>query len=152
MASPKYQLAQVNVGLSLGEMDGPIMAEFKNNLDRINGLAESSPGFVWRLKTDTGNATDIKVYDNDLALVNLSVWEDKDSLFEFVYKTAHKDFIRQRRQWFAKWDGPHMALWWIKRGCYPTGQDAKAKLEYLAEHGPSADAFTFRSVYPPPSE
>ncbi|KAJ2960870.1 hypothetical protein NQZ79_g3877 [Umbelopsis isabellina] len=152
MTSPKYQLAQVNVGLGLADIDDPIMAEFKNNLDNINGLAESSPGFVWRLKSDTGNATDIKVYDNDFALVNLSVWDDKDSLFEFVYKTAHKDFIRQRRLWFGKWDGPHMALWWIEKGCYPTEQDAKARLDYLAKNGPSPHAFTFRSIYPPPSE
>lgn len=151
MTNPKYQLAQVNIALGLADIDDPIMAEFKNNLDKINGLAESSPGYVWRLKSDTGNATDIKVYDNDLLLVNMSVWEDKDSLFEFVYKTAHKDFVRQRRQWFVKGDGPHMALWWIKKGSYPTAQDAKVKLEYLAEHGPSPDAFTFRSYYPPPS-
>lgn len=152
MTKTEYQLAQLNVAMSLANMDDPIMAEFANNLDNINALAEGSPGFVWRLQTEEGNATDIKVFENKRAQVNLSVWEDKDSLFNFVYKSNHKDFMKQRRKWFEKWDGPYMALWWVKKGVRPTEFEAKERLEYLAKHGPSPHAFTFRSVYPPPEE
>ena len=56
-----YHVAQVNIGRILGAMDSPIMAEFKANLDPINALAEASPGFVWRLKGDNNNATEIHV-------------------------------------------------------------------------------------------
>ncbi len=48
----RYHLAQLNVGIATAPLDSDVMADFMNNLDRINALAESSPGFVWRLKAD----------------------------------------------------------------------------------------------------
>jgi hypothetical protein len=152
MVKKEYELAQLNVGLTVANMDDPIMAEFSNNLDNINALAEATPGYVWRLQTEEGNATDIKVYESDLAIVNLSVWKNKEALFDFVYKSNHKDFVRQRRKWFEKWDGPHMALWWVEKGVRPTPLEAKERLEHLAEHGPTPHAFNFRTTYSAPDE
>ncbi|KAH8553726.1 hypothetical protein BGW37DRAFT_518661 [Umbelopsis sp. PMI_123] len=152
MVKKEYELAELNVGLTLDTSDNPMMDGFYQNLDKINALAEASPGFVWRLKTASNNATDIKIYDNELAIVNLSVWESKDALFQFVYKSDHKEYVRQRKQWFANWGGPHMVLWWVEKGVRPTSEEAKERLEYLAKNGPSSYAFTFRSMFPVPEE
>ena len=72
-----YELAQLNIGVIKGPMDSPLMADFAGNLDRINAVAEASPGFVWRLQTDEGDATAIRPFDdNENMLVNMSVWRD----------------------------------------------------------------------------
>lgn len=139
-----YHIAQINIARMLGEIDSPIMAEFRDNLDRINALAERSPGFVWRLKTDEGDATAIRVYEDRYLLVNMSVWERIDALREFTYYSAHTEYFRRRREWFEKLDIPMLALWWIPAGHIPTTDDAKARLEYLDQHGATPHAFTFR--------
>ena len=93
-----YELAQLNIGIIGGAMDSPLMAEFAASLDRINALAESSPGFVWRLQTPEGNATAIRPFENENMLNNMSVWQDADSLRKFVYRSAHADILRRRRE------------------------------------------------------
>ncbi|ORX64380.1 hypothetical protein K493DRAFT_318308, partial [Basidiobolus meristosporus CBS 931.73] len=148
----QYQLAQLNVGNMLAPLEDPIMAGFVQQLDVINGVADASPGFVWRLQTEDGDATTIRIYENELILVNLSVWESKDDLFSFVYRSDHKHVLKQRRQWFERWKGPYTVLWWVKQGHTPTPQEAKERLEYLAQHGDSPHAFSFRKSFPPPSE
>lgn len=142
-----YHIAQINIGRVLGEMDSPVMAEFRDNLDRINALAEASPGFVWRLKGDNNNATAIHVYDDPYLLINMSVWETVDALFSYVYTSAHTPYIRRRREWFEKLSIPMMALWWIPAGHMPTPAEAKAKLEYLEQHGATPEAFTFKQRF-----
>ena len=143
----KYHIAEINIGRILGEMDGPIMKEFKDNLDRINALAEQTPGFVWRLKGDNNNATEIHVYEDPYLIINLSVWEDIDSLFGYVYQSAHTPYITRRREWFEKMTVPMMTLWWVPAGYEPTPFEAKAKLEYLDQHGPTPHAFTFKQRF-----
>jgi len=144
-----YHLAQVNIGRILAPLDSPIMAGFVNNLDRINALAEESPGFVWRLVGEGNNATDLRPYDDDMLLVNMSVWESVKQLQAYVYRSAHTDFLRQRKQWFSQMD-VYMCLWWIRAGHIPTVLEAKERLEHLEQHGDSAYAFTFRKPFPPP--
>lgn len=139
-----YHIAQINIGRILGEMDGPIMAEFKDNLDRINALAEASPGFVWRLKGDGNDATSIHVYEDAYMLINMSVWENIDALFNYVYTSAHTPYVSRRREWFEKLTIPMMALWWIPIGHIPTPHEGKARLEYLEQHGATPHAFTFK--------
>src|SRR5438046_822644 len=95
-----FELAQLNVGIIKGPMDSPVMADFAANLDRINALAERSPGFVWRLQTEEGNATAIRPFDDANMLVNMSVWRDIESLNEYVYRSAHMEVLRRRREWF----------------------------------------------------
>ena len=146
-----YELAQLNIGIIKGLIDSPVMAEFVANLDRINALAERTPGFVWRLQTEEGNATAIRPYpENENMAVNMSVWRDVESLSKYVYSSAHVEIMRRRREWFAKMDQAFMVLWWVPRGHRPSIEEAKAKLEILRAKGPTADAFTFRQAFPAP--
>lgn len=142
-------LAQVNIGILHHPMDHPNTAEFKDNLDKINALAESSSGFVWRMKDEGGNNTELVVSDNPLEIINISVWEDVQSLQTFAYKTEHVNFVRRRTEWFAHYPGPYFAMWWIPEGQFPTLEEAMEKLAHLTSHGESQQAFTFRRIYAP---
>lgn len=146
-----YELAQLNIGVLRGPIDSPVMAEFVANLDRINALAERTPGFVWRLQTEEGNATAIRPYpENENMAVNLSVWRDVDSLRLFVFHSEHVEIMRRRREWFEKMSEAFLVLWWVPKGHWPPIEEAKARLELLRRKGPNAEAFTFRSSFPPP--
>ncbi|HKB09565.1 MAG TPA: DUF3291 domain-containing protein [Vicinamibacterales bacterium] len=146
----RFQLAQVNIGRFRAPIDDPIMEGFRSQLDSINALADRTPGFVWRLQTEDGNATAIRPYDDQLMAINMSVWESLEALQQFVYKSAHVAPLRDRSQWFQPIAGPILALWWIPAGHIPTVEEAKARLKMLEERGPSPDAFTFRTPFPPP--
>ena len=95
-----FHLAQVNIGRMRGELESAVMAGFVARLDEINALADCSPGFVWRLQTEAGNATYLRPYDDARILFNLSVWQDLPSLKDYVYRTAHAELLRDRRNWF----------------------------------------------------
>jgi hypothetical protein len=146
-------LAQVNIGRIRAPIDDPIMQGFRSQLDPINALADSSPGFVWRLQTEDGNATAIRPYADDaLMAINMSVWESLEALQQFVYRSAHVGPLRDRKQWFEPIDGPILALWWIPVGHIPTVAEALERLQRLAGTGPSPYAFTFRKPFPSPGE
>lgn len=145
----QFHLAQLNIGRIRAPLDSPVMSGFVERLDEINALADASPGFVWRLQTASGNATDVRAYDDDMLLVNLSVWKSVDALKHYVYKTSHAELLRGRTQWFEKFDGPYVVLWWIPAGHMPTVQEAKARLEHLRQNGPSRYAFTLKEVFEP---
>ena len=146
-----HELAQLNIGVIRAPMDSPVMAEFANNLDRINALAEASPGFVWRLQTEDGNATAIRPFEDENLLVNMSVWRDVESLKAYVYGSAHVQFMRRRREWFEFMKEAYLVLWWVPRGHRPAIAEAIAKLELLKAQGPGPEAFTFAQPFPPPS-
>ena len=147
----RFHLAQVNIGRLRAPIDDPSMAGFKNQLDPINALADATPGFVWRLQTEDGNATAIRPYADDaLMAINMSVWESLEALQQYVYKSAHVGPLRDRQQWFEPIEGPILALWWIPAGHIPTVAEAVDRLRHLKEHGPSAHAFTFRAPFPAP--
>lgn len=148
----RYHLAQINIGRALVPVDDPLLADFMAALDEINALADSSPGFVWRLQTADGNATSIQAFDEPDMILNMSVWENTDLLFDFVYKTSHTGIMARRREWFHKPDGPFQALWWIPAGTLPTVEDGKTSLAILTERGPTPAAFTFRQRFPPPAD
>lgn len=148
--SETFHLAQVNVGRLKAPIDHPMIKDFAGNLDRINALAEGSPGFVWRLKGDGNNATDLAIGDDPLFIPNLSVWTDIPSLGAFVYRSGHIEIMRRRREWFEHMD-LYMTLWWVPAGHTPTVEEALEKLAHLEAHGPTAAAFTFKSPFPPPS-
>jgi hypothetical protein len=141
-------VAQMNVATTLHDLDDPRMADFVDNLDRVNALAEASPGFVWRLKSEAGNATDIKVSDDPRFIVNMTVWETVAALFDYVYRSDHRGFMVRRREWFAKPQGPYQVLWWVAPGTLPAAEEGLARLRHLAAHGPTPYAFTFKSVFP----
>jgi len=151
MTYKNYHLAQINIALMKAPLDDPIMAEFKAALDQVNAIAEKSSGFVWRLQSPTGDATQIQAYSNPKILVNLSVWESIEQLKAYVYQSLHGHFFARRRQWFEKYSGQHFGMWWLKRDQLPTVEEGKAKLEYLELHGSTPECFTFAKPYPPPN-
>jgi hypothetical protein len=147
-----YHIAQVNIGRIRAELDDPIMAGFVNRLEEINALADRSPGFVWRLQTNEGNATYFRPYGDERTLLNMSVWRDVDSLRHYVYQTAHRELLRQRHAWFEKFEGSYTALWWVPAGHIPGIDEAKRRIAHLDTHGPTQFAFTFKSVFEPDEE
>ncbi len=145
-----YQLAQVNIAHMRASLDDPLMAEFVEQLDTINALADASPGFVWRFQSAEGNATSVRAYDDPRILFNMSVWASLEALTAYVYASAHRPVMQRRRQWFARSDGPYMALWWTPRGYRPGVEEAKERLDHLRAHGPMPFAFAFKTPFPAP--
>ncbi len=145
-----FHIAQVNIARMLGPIDSAVMADFVAQLDRINAVAERSPGFVWRLKTEDGDATAIRPYDDDMIIVNMSVWESPAALHDYVYRSSHVEVMRRRREWFSRLSDAFMALWWVPAGHLPTVAEAVSRLDRLRAEGPSPHAFTFRQQFPPP--
>jgi hypothetical protein len=142
-------LAQLNIGRLRAPMDDPMIDDFRAHLEPVNALAEVSPGYVWRLQDDSGNATSIKPFGDDLEIVNLTVWESIDALADFTYRSAHVEFLRRRREFFEAPTDAILCLWWIPEGTIPTVEDAIARLEHLRVHGPTPRAFTFRHRFEP---
>ncbi len=147
----RYHLAQMNIARSVAAIDDPAMADFVANLDRINALGEATPGFVWRLKDETGSATAIRAFDDPLMIVNLTVWTSIEALRGYAYRSDHVDVFRRRREWFVPLDGPHLVLWWVPAGHIPTVTEARGRLDHLAANGPTPDAFTLKTAFPPGS-
>jgi hypothetical protein len=147
----RFHLAQANIGRFRASIDDPIMDGFRTQLDPINALADQSPGFVWRLQTEDGNATAIRPYpDDNLMAINMSVWESLEALQQFVYKSRHVESLRARKQWFEPMEGPILVLWWVPAGHIPSVTEARERLAHLKEHGPSSHAFTFRAPFSAP--
>lgn len=142
----KKHLAQLNISRIIPDtMEDPIMADFVAQLDTINALAESSKGFVWRLKDDENNATNFRPFDDDRIIVNMSVWESIEELMNFAFKSAHTLVMKDRNKWFEKFGKPATVLWYIDEGHIPTVQEARERLEFLQENGASEFAFDFRN-------
>jgi hypothetical protein len=147
--SAGYELAQVNFGRLRAPVDHPMIKDFVDNLDPINALAEASPGFVWRLTGEGGDATDLKPFDDPLMAINMSVWTDIPSLGAYVYRSDHVRIMRRRREWFEHME-LFMVLWWVPAGHRPTIDEAKAKLVLLEANGPTPEAFMFKVPFPAP--
>ncbi|REJ85146.1 MAG: DUF3291 domain-containing protein [Acidobacteria bacterium] len=144
-------LAQFNVARLRAPLDDPSMRGFVDGLAPINALADGSPGFVWRLQDDSGDSTAERPYPDDPEVViTLSVWESVEAVREFVYRSHHVDYLRQRSSWFEPMQGYTLVLWWIPAGTLPTIEEAKQRLEKLRDTGPTPEAFTFRRAFPPP--
>jgi len=147
----EYQIAQINIARMKGvNINDPVMKEFSNNLDRVNELAESSKGFVWRLKDESNNATSINPFDDVQIIINISAWESIEALEEFTYKSFHTEFVRRRKEWFNIFGKAYYAIWWVPRGKNPTIQEAIDRLEYLQKNGPSPHVFDFKNRFLPP--
>ncbi|MCV6623416.1 DUF3291 domain-containing protein [uncultured Pseudoteredinibacter sp.] len=147
----KYLLAQANIAKFRLPQEHPVNADFVNNLDRVNAIAEEQQGFVWRFTGDGNDAMDVQAFDDPNIALNMSVWTDVKSLVNFVYRNQdHRDIMRRRKEWFDKIDF-HMVLWWIEEGRMPTPEEAKIRLELLKCNGPSYAAFTFKQPFAPPT-
>jgi hypothetical protein len=152
----EYVLAQVNVGRLVAPLDSPPLADFVAGLEPVNAVADRAPGFVWRLQTEDGDATALRVFEQDAEgadggiLINMSVWETVEDLAAFVYGEAHLAVLRRRREWFERLADVYAALWWVPRGHIPAITEAEDRVKYLRAHGPTPHAFTFKVHFPPP--
>ena len=147
-SSAAFHLAQLNIGRLAAPLDSAQLADFVTALDPVNAVAESAPGFVWRLKDDgSNNATSYVIYDDPMLIVNMSVWADHQSLWDFVYDDAHRTFLRRRREFFDRLTEAFTVLWWIPAGHVPTVDEARERLEHLREHGPTEHAFGLKDSH-----
>ncbi|GAA4231302.1 DUF3291 domain-containing protein [Postechiella marina] len=141
-----YHLSQVNIAKRLAPIDDPIMQDFVNNVDRINTLADKHEGFIWRLK-DEDKEVAAQVFEDDTLLINMSIWENLDTLFNYTYKSGHVDIFKRKKEWFSKMKLMHMAFWYTPEGYKPTFKDAKQRLDYLHKHGDTPYAFGFKKKF-----
>jgi hypothetical protein len=142
-------LAHINIGTMRGPIYSEVMRPFREQIGRFNALADSSPGFVWRLQTESGDTADIDAFGNDRIFITLSVWESLQHLFDFTYRSGHVDMFRRRREWITEEPRSQLGLWWIEAGGVPTIEEAKTRLESVARYGPTPFAFTFKKNFPP---
>lgn len=145
-----WHLAQMNVGRLVAPQGDPRVAPFFDALDRVNALADASPGFVWRLQGEGNSATDLQPTADPLFIVNMSVWTDADALFDFVYRSAHTPEMARRREYFERFEGAYQALWWVPAGHQPTIDEGLSRLWRLDRYGPTPYAFTFKARFPMP--
>jgi hypothetical protein len=144
-----WNIAQVNIARMHGtNIEDPIMTEFVQSLDGINALAEQSPGFVWRLKEDGGNATAIKFNEDTRIILNMSVWRTTDELMAFAYKSNHREVMVKRKQWFEPMKF-YMALWYVPLCSFPSVEDARFRLDYIEKNGATPMAFNFAKRFTP---
>jgi hypothetical protein len=147
---PTFHLAQVNIGVLRAPITSPEIADFVAQLDPINAIADASPGFVWRLQTESGNATDVRAFEDDSILINMSVWRSLEELRDFVYRSSHVEVLRRRNEWFERLSQVHLVLWWLPSDRLPTLEEAAWRIELVRRNGPTAEAFTFRTPFGPP--
>jgi len=147
--SAAFHLAQINIARMLALLDSPMMADFVAALAEINALADRSPGFVWRLQSDDGNATSLRPYDDPMLIVNMSVWASLEALRRYAYKSAHAAYVRRRAEWFDTFEGAYLALWWIPASHLPSVLEAKERLDHLRAHGETPVAFSFKRTFSP---
>lgn len=145
---PEYHLAQLNIAKMKYGFDDPELADFIARLDDVNALADESPGFVWRLQTEEGDATGIDFFGSDY-LVNMSVWQDVESLRDYAFRSAHKEVLARRNEWFDRMEDAYAVLWWVPAGTIPTIEEASERLESLRQEGPNPGAFTFKQIFEP---
>lgn len=142
-----YHLAQCNIAKLRAPLDSPLIADFVAALEPVNEVADRAPGFVWRLQTEDGDATAIRAFEDDMLIVNISVWETIDALASFTFSGLHLEVMRRRRHWFERISESYLVLWWIPAGTIPTVEEARRRLELLRIAGPGPDAFTFRARF-----
>ncbi|HSI79088.1 MAG TPA: DUF3291 domain-containing protein [Solirubrobacterales bacterium] len=147
-----WHLAQVNIAVPHEPLESPVLAEFVALLDPVNAIADSTPGFVWRLQDESGDATSIRAFEDESILINLSVWDSIDALWQFVYDGRHLEVMRRRREWFTRLTAAHLALWWVQAGELPAPADGRERIDHLRTRGPTPQAFTFKRCFGPDGE
>ncbi len=145
----RHHLAQINIGRLVAPIDDPQIAGFVAQLEEINAVADQAPGFVWRLQSASGNATDIPYNSEDpLTIVNMSVWESVEALRAYVYRSDHVRVFRERAKWFVKQDVPTYCLWWVPAGHFPSVAEGRERLEHYQKYGATPFSFWFSKHFP----
>jgi len=148
----QWQLAQINIAFFKTPKFNTANDDFHKAIDGVNAIAESAPGFVWRLVDDEPERGGIDLFANPDMIINMSVWEDMESLSAFVYRDkSHREIMRRKEEWFKDIE-IYMALWWVKAGDIPSLKEAAERLDILAANGPTEEAFTFKEAYPAPDQ
>jgi Domain of unknown function (DUF3291) len=147
-----FHLAQINIARLVAPIDDPRIAGFVSQLGPINALADGAPGFVWRLQSESGNATDVPFSDDPFVIVNMSVWKSIEALRDFTYSSRHIELFRDRARWFEKMDKPHYCLWWVPAGHIPTLGEGRERLRHFQERGATPHAFWFSQQFPAAAE
>jgi hypothetical protein len=147
-----HHLAQINIARLIAPIDDPKIAEFVAQLEPINALADKAPGFVWRLQSESGNATDIAYCDDPFIIVNMSVWESIEALRNFACKSDHARVFRDRAKWFERMGKPHYCLWWIPAGHLPTVAEGRERLRHYQSNGATPYSFWFTQPFPQPAD
>ena len=140
----------MNIARLLAPLDDPLLADFVAQLDPVNAVADAAEGFRWRLETAEGNATALRIFDDDWLIVNMSVWASVEALLAYVYGPDHRAVLRRRREWFHRLTEAVTALWWVPAGHRPTIAEAEDRLLHLRANGPTPGAFTLRETFRPP--
>lgn len=150
-ADEHYELAQVNIMRLKAPLESNQLQPFVAALEPVNALAEQAPGFVWRLESDQGDATAFRIFGDDMLLVNMSTWKSVEALHEYVYRTAHVEIMRRRREFALPILAGEVSatMWWVPAGHRPTVKEAEERLRHLRAHGPTPFAFSARSPFPP---
>ncbi len=154
MTFQDFHLAQVNIARLIEPLDSERLADFVAALEPVNASADLAPGFVWRLKTDEGNATSLSAFEWDIegsagVLTNMSVWNSYESLKDFVFSPLHREVLHKRKNWFVNVAEATTALWWIPAGTIPTLEDAETRIQYIRKYGPSPFAFDLAKRFSP---
>ncbi len=147
MTEVSFYVAQANVALGRAPLTDPLMKGFVEQLEYINSVADRSPGFIWRLQTEDGDATAIHVFNNPLIIFNMSVWASIENLYDYVYRSDHLGPLKARREWFGKLDRPHSVLWWIPASSLPDVAEGERRLNLLRDNGPGPEGFTFTQLF-----
>lgn len=134
-------LAQLNIAIPKYSLDDARLADFVNNIDRLNRAADRMAGFVWRYQEDRDNPTGAVSPWGPGPIINMSVWESPEHLEQYVWNTVHKQIYNRKHEWFAAMKTHHFVMWWIDEDMRPTLSDAKDRLDYLDTHGNSDHAF-----------
>jgi heme-degrading monooxygenase HmoA len=146
----RHQLAQVSIARLLAPLDSPHLADFVAALEPVNAAADAAEGYVWRLQTDDGEATALRVFDDDWLIVTMSVWRDLEAFSAYVFSDAYRQVLSRRREWFARAERGMTALWWVPARVRPTVAEAEQRLITLRRRGPTQAAFTLRETFPAP--
>lgn len=147
-----YHLAQVNVGRLRAPLSDPLMADYIAFRPIMDELARNSPGFIWRRGGPGSSAKETDLYEDPMIIANVSVWSGLEEYANFVYRSQHLEVLKRRAEWFQRFDGPYVALWWIIPGCFPSAEEARERLEYLRTYGETPYAFSFKKAFPAPDQ
>jgi Domain of unknown function (DUF3291) len=134
-------LASLNISVWKIDETSPEAAPFNDNVDRMNALAERSPGFIWRLLDEGRDENGHTLLGGPELLLTLSLWESPAHLEAFAFNTVHRKIYERKGEWFHKLQSNHLVLWWVKEGERPTLADAKLRLDHINAHGNSDYAF-----------
>lgn len=136
-------LAELNIGRLRYPVGDPRIADFVDNLGRVNAMAERLPGFVWRLvgEETNDNALDVRPFADPTMAVNMSVWESVEHLEQFVWNTVHARFYSRKAEWFEALASHHFVMWFVEEGHIPSLSEAESRLHHIEAHGNSDYAF-----------